>query len=149
MSEDLISENRKARHEYKVLETFEVGIVLTGTEVKSCRARKVNLSDSYAAFRGNELFLQQMQISEYAQGNRSNHTPKRTRKLLMHRRELDRLIGRLQKGETFVPLKMYIKNRHIKVLMALAEGKKAHDKRHDLKKRDAQREIQRAMHRKG
>lgn len=138
-----LAENRKARFNYHIEETFEVGIVLTGTEVKSCRAGKENLTDAYAAFRGGELFIQQLQISEYSHGNRENHLPMRTRKLLMHKGELLKLLGRLQTGESFVPLKMYIKNRRVKLLMGLAKGKKQHDKRQDIKKREAQREIQR------
>lgn len=138
-----LAENRKARFNYHIEETFEVGIVLTGTEVKSCRAGKANLTDAYAAFRGGELFIQQLQISEYSHGNRENHLPMRTRKLLMHKGELLKLLGRLQTGESFVPLKMYIKNRRVKLLMGLAKGKKQHDKRQDIKKREAQREIQR------
>lgn len=141
----LLAENRKARFNYQILETFEVGIVLSGTEVKSCRAGKVNLADAYAAFRGGELFIQQMHISEYSHGNRENHDPRRTRKLLMHKSELHKLLGRLQTGETLVPLKMYLKNRRVKILMGLGKGKKAHDKREDLKKKDAEREIQRSF----
>jgi len=140
-----LAENRKARFNYHIEETFEVGIVLTGTEVKSCRAGKANLTDAYAAFRGGELFIQQLQISEYSHGNRENHLPMRTRKLLMHKGELLKLLGRLQTGESFVPLKMYIKNRRVKLLMGLAKGKKQHDKRQDIKKREAQREIQRPI----
>lgn len=141
----LLAENRKARFNYQILETYEVGVVLSGTEVKSCRAGKVNLADAYAAFRGGELFVQQMHISEYSHGNRENHDPRRTRKLLMHKSELHKLLGRLQTGETLVPLKMYLKNRRVKILMGLGKGKKAHDKREDLKKKDAEREIQRSF----
>lgn len=145
MSESLLAENRKARFNYQILETFEAGLVLRGTEVKSCRAGKANLTDAYAAFRGSELFLQNLHINEYSHGNRENHDPRRARKLLLHRAELNKLIGRLQTGETFVPLKMYLKKRHIKVLMGLAKGKKAHDKRQDLKAKDAKREIERSF----
>lgn len=145
--DSLLLENRKARHDYQILETFEVGIVLRGTEVKSCRMRKANINDAYAAFRGSELWLQQAQINEYTHGNRTNHDPKRSRKLLMHRHELNKLLGRLQTTETMVPLKMYIKNRKIKLLMGMAKGKKAHDKRQDLKKREADREMARAFRR--
>lgn len=145
MSETLLAENRKARFNYQILETFEAGLVLRGTEVKSCRAGKANLTDAYAAFRGSELYLQNLHINEYSHGNRDNHEPRRARKLLLHRSELDKLIGRLQTGETFVPLKMYLKKRHVKVLMGLAKGKKAHDKRQDLKAKDAKREIERSF----
>jgi SsrA-binding protein len=147
MSENLLAENRKARFNYHIEETYEAGLVLTGTEVKSCRAGKANLTDAYAAFRGGELFLQQLHIGEYTHGNRANHNPLRTRKLLMHRGELQKLLGRLQTGESFIPLKMYVKNRRIKVLMGLAKGKKAHDKRQDIKAREAKREIARATRR--
>ena len=147
MSENLLAENRKARFNYHIEETYEAGLVLTGTEVKSCRAGKANLTDAYAAFRGGELFLQQLHIGEYTHGNRANHNPLRTRKLLMHRGELQKLLGRLQTGESFIPLKMYVKNRRIKVLMGLAKGKKAHDKRQDIKEREAKREIARATRR--
>jgi len=145
VSETLLAENRKARFNYQILETFEAGLVLRGTEVKSCRAGKANLTDAYAAFRGSELYLQNLHINEYSHGNRDNHEPRRARKLLLHRSELDKLIGRLQTGETFVPLKMYLKKRHVKVLMGLAKGKKAHDKRQDLKAKDAKREIERSF----
>lgn len=146
MSEDkILCENRKARFNYQILETFEAGIVLKGTEVKSCRLGKINLNDAYGAFRGGELFLQSAHIGEYSHGNRTNHEPRRTRKLLLHKSELNKLLGRLQTGETFVPIKMYIKKRHIKILMGLGKGKKAHDRREDLKKKEAQREIQREM----
>lgn len=147
MNENLLAENRKARFNYHIEETYEAGLVLTGTEVKSCRAGKANLTDAYAAFRGGELFLQQLHIGEYSHGNRANHNPLRTRKLLMHRGELQKLLGRLQTGESFIPLKMYVKNRRIKVLMGLAKGKKAHDKRQDIKEREAKREIARATRR--
>lgn len=144
---DAITENRKARFNYSISETFEAGLVLKGTEVKSCRAGKVNLSDGYCAFKGGELFLQNVQISEYAQGNRSNHEPRRARKVLMHTRELEKLYGELQGGASLVPLKMYFKNSFAKVLLGLGKGKKAHDKRADIKKREAKREIARAMKR--
>lgn len=139
----LLTENRKARFNYHVLETFEAGLVLTGTEVKSCRAAKINLSDGYAALRGSELYLQNVHISEYAHGNRQNHNPVRMRKLLLHRSELIKMISLLKTGMSLVPLKMYVKNRYIKVLLGLAKGKKTHDKREDLKKKDAAREIAR------
>ncbi len=144
MSDDLLAENRKARFNYHIIETFEAGLVLTGTEVKACRAGKANLTDGYAAFRGEELYLQNMHISEYSHGNRSNHDPRRTRKLLLHKKELLKLIGLLRSGFTLVPLKMYVKNSYVKILLGLAKGKKQHDKREDLKKKDATREIQRA-----
>ncbi|MDB5038940.1 MAG: smpB [Bacteriovoracaceae bacterium] len=140
-----ITENKKARFNYSIAETFEAGLVLTGTEVKACRAKKVNLSDGYAAFRGGELYLQNIHISEYSHGNRSNHDPRRVRKLLLHAKELDKLIGLLKSGQTLVPLKMYFKNSFAKVLLGLAKGKKAHDKRQDLKEKEAKREIARSV----
>lgn len=147
MSDNLITENRKAHFDYAVQETFEAGLVLMGTEVKSCRDGKVNLGDGYCSFRGGELYLQNVHISEYSHGNRTNHDPRRTRKLLLHHRELDKLIGLLKSGLSLIPLKMYFKNSYAKVLLGLAKGKKAHDKRQDLKKKQADREIQRSMRR--
>ncbi len=146
-AERLIADNRKSRFNYAIEETFEAGIVLTGTEAKSCRMGKVNLSDGYASFRGGDLILQNVHISEYSHGNRSNHDPRRIRKLLLHQGELDKLIGRLKGGLTLVPLKMYFKNRYAKVLLGVAKGKKDHDKREDIKKKQADREIERSMKR--
>jgi SsrA-binding protein len=145
MSDSLIAENRKARFNYSIEDTYEAGLVLRGTEVKSCREGKVNLGDGYAAFRGGELFLQNVHISEYKHGNRFNHEPTRVRKLLLHDQELDKLIGLLKSGASLIPLKMYFKNSYAKVLLGLGKGKKAHDKRQDLKKKEAKREIERSM----
>lgn len=142
-----LAENRKAGFNYFIEETFEAGIVLSGTEVKSCRTGKININDAYAAFRGGELFLQNAHIAEYSHGNRTNHPPLRTRKLLLNRTELNKLIGQLQAGQTLVPLKMYVKNRRIKVLLGLVKGKKSFDKREDLKKKQAKREIERSFRR--
>lgn len=142
-----LAENRKASFNYFIEETFEAGIVLSGTEVKSCRGGKVNINDAYAAFRGGELFLQNAHIAEYSHGNRTNHPPIRARKMLLNRGELNKLIGQLQAGQTLVPLKMYVKNRRIKVLLGLAKGKKSFDKREDLKKKQAKREIERSFRR--
>ena len=143
----VVTENRKARHDYQILETFEAGIVLTGTEVKSLRAGRANLQDSYARVENGELFLYNMHISPYDQGNRFNHEPKRTRKLLMHKKEILRLLGKSrEKGLTLVPLKVYFNERgRAKVELALARGKKAVDKREDMAARDARREIERAL----
>jgi len=146
--DNLISENRKARHNYFIEETFEAGLVLSGTEVKACRAHKVNLNDGYAAFRGSELFLQNVHISEYSHGNRVNHEPRRLRKLLLKRLELDKLMGIWSGGKTIVPLKMYVKRAYVKVLLGIGKGKKQHDKRDTLKKKQADREIERQF-RKG
>lgn len=142
----VITENRKARHDYHVEETFEAGIVLAGTEVKSLRAGKANLKDSFARIDHGEIFLFNAHISPYEQGNRFNHDPLRTRKLLMHAHEIRKLIGKVQeKGLTLVPLKMYFKNGKAKVQLALAKGKKLYDKRDDMAARDAKREMERVF----
>ena len=141
----ILIDNRKARHDYHILDTYEAGIVLKGTEVKSIRAGKANLKDSYARVEKGELFLYNMHISPYEQGNRFNHEPKRTRRLLMHKHEINRLLGRTkEKGLSLVPLKLYFKNNKVKVELALAKGKKLHDKRRALAERDAKREMERA-----
>lgn len=142
----VVAENRKARHDYFIEETYEAGIVLVGTEVKSIRAGKVSLRDSYAEVLNGEVFLQQMHISPYEKGNRFNHDPKRPRKLLLHKREIKRLLGRtMQKGYTLIPLRLYFKKGRVKVELALGRGKKLYDKREDIARRDAQREIARAL----
>lgn len=140
----VICENRKARHDYQVLETCEAGMVLTGTEVKSLRAGKGNLKDSFARVENAELWLYNMHISPYEQGNRFNHDPKRVRKLLMHRSEIMRLFGKVrEKGLALVPLKAYFKDGKAKVQLALARGKKLYDKREDIAARDVRRELAR------
>ncbi|GAB1538668.1 SsrA-binding protein SmpB [Scytonema sp. NUACC21] len=143
----VVSDNRQARYLYEILETYEAGIQLTGTEVKSIRAGKVNLQDGYALLREGEAWLINVHISPYtASGQYFNHEPRRTRKLLLHRDEIRKLIGKVeQQGLTLVPLKMYLKRGWVKVSIALAKGKKIHDKREDIKKRQDQREMQRAM----
>jgi len=141
-----IAENRKARHDYFIEESFEAGIVLVGSEVKSCRAGRVNLKDSYAQVQNGELFLYNCHISPYEQANRMNHEPLRPRKLLMHKREIKRLLGLVQqKGFTLVPLRMYFKKGKAKVELALVRGKKSYDKRADIAARDVKREMARAM----
>ena len=146
MSEKNFAQNRKARHDYHVEETYEAGIALQGTEVKSIRAGKVNLRDSFARVDKNELFLYNMHISPYEQGNIANHDPIRTRKLLMHKMEIKRFIGLIkEKGYTLVPLKLYLKNGKIKVELGLAKGKKLYDKRKTLQEKTAKREIERAF----
>lgn len=146
MGEKIITKNRKARHDYEILETMEAGISLTGTEVKSLRAGKVNLKDSYAQIKEGELWLVGVHISPYDFGNINNHDPERERKLLMHRKEIQRLVGKVQmQGLTLVPLKLYFKRGRVKVDLALARGKHNYDRRHDLAKRDAEREMKRAM----
>jgi SsrA-binding protein len=142
----VVSENRKARHDYHIHETYEAGIVLTGTEVKSLRGGKVNLKDSYARIENGEIMLHQMHISPYDQGNRFNHEPLRTRKLLMHRYEINKLIGKTkEKGYALVPLKLYFTRGRAKVELGLATGKKTYDKRQDIAERDAKREIDRVF----
>ncbi|MDN6626034.1 MAG: SsrA-binding protein SmpB [Pisciglobus halotolerans] len=142
----LIAQNRKARHDYTIIETYEAGMVLKGTEIKSIRAGRINLKDGYATIRNGEAYLQNVHISPYDQGNQFNHDPVRTRKLLLHKRQLSQLVGELKTtGQTLVPLKVYIKNGYAKVLLGLAKGKKAYDKRESLKRKAQQREIDRAM----
>ncbi len=142
----IIATNRKAHHDYHILDTFEAGLVLTGTEVKSLRAGKASLADSYVAFDRGEAFVYNMFINPYEKGNRYNHAEKRPRKLLLHRSEIDRLLGQVsQKGYTIVPLKLYFRGSHAKLEIALAKGKKSYDKRHDIKERETQREIDRAI----
>ncbi|WP_418790954.1 SsrA-binding protein SmpB [Phosphitispora sp. TUW77] len=142
----IITDNRKARHDFHIEETYEAGIVLAGTEVKSLRAGRANLKDSFARVDNGEVFLYNAHISPYEQGNRFNHDPVRTRKLLMHKHEIRKLIGRVQeKGLTLVPLKMYFKNGKAKVQLALAKGKKLYDKRDDMAARDAKREMEKAF----
>jgi SsrA-binding protein len=136
--------NRRAFHDYKILETYEAGIALQGTEVKSIRAGMANIKDSFARMVKGELFLINAHINPYSHGNISNHDPLRDRKLLMHRREIDKLIGKMnKKGLALVPLKMYFKKGRVKVEIALAEGKKEYDRREDIKRRDIQREESR------
>ena len=142
----VIAVNRKARHDYFVLETFETGIELAGTEVKSIRAGGVNLKDSWCTIDDGELFVKGMHISPYDKGNVFNRDPFRVRKLLMHKREIMRLLGKVkQEGLTLVPLSLYFKKNHVKLEMGLCKGKQLHDKREDMDRRDAAREIHRAM----
>lgn len=142
----IIAQNRKARHDYFIEETYESGIVLAGTEVKSVRQGNVNLRDSYAVIKDGEVFLYNMHISPYEKGNIFNRDPLRTRKLLLNRREINKLTGYVQqKGYTLVPLKIYLKRGWVKVELAVARGKKSYDKRQSIAKRDAQREIERAF----
>ena len=145
----VVASNRKARHDYTILDTYEAGLALTGTEVKSLRAGRASLVDAFAQERDGELFLHGMHIPEYAQGTWTNHEPRRTRKLLLNRMELNRLIGKLKEsGLTLVPLTLYFSDGWAKVEIGLAKGKKSYDKRQDLAKRDAQREILRATGRR-
>lgn len=144
-----ICRNRRALHEYEIHDTIECGIVLVGTEVKSLRAGHASLEDAYAKVEAGELFLIGAEIPEYTFGNRMNHKPKRSRKLLLHRREIDKFAGKASvKGFTLVPLRMYFKEGFAKVEVAVARGKQSHDKRETLKQKDAKREIDRAMSRR-
>jgi SsrA-binding protein len=142
----VIAQNKKAGHDYFIEETYEAGIVLQGTEIKAIRAGRVNMKDSYARIINGEVFLVGMHISPYEQGNRYNHDPLRTRKLLLHKKQIDKLIGETKEvGYALVPLKMYLKNGFAKVLIGLAKGKKNYDKRETLKKKEAKREMERAF----
>lgn len=139
-------ENRKARHDYHIEEVYEAGIELKGTEVKSLRAGKANLKDSFALVRNGEVFVHNMHISPYEQGNRFNHDPTRVRKLLLHKHEINKLIGAVQReGLTLVPLKLYFKRGRAKLALALGKGKKLYDKRQDMAERDAKREVEKAF----
>lgn len=141
-----LAQNRKARHDYFIEETYEAGLVLKGTEIKSVRAGKVNIHDAHVRIMNGEAFVINMHIAPYEQGNRFNHDPTRSRKLLLHRREIDKLNGLVQqKGYTIVPLRLYIKNGFAKLLIGLGRGKKQYDKREDLKRRQMQRDIDRAI----
>ncbi|WP_062050292.1 SsrA-binding protein SmpB [Bacillus sp. JCM 19034] len=143
---NVIAQNKRARHDYFIEETFEAGIVLKGTEIKSIRAGRMNLKDSFARVSNGEAYLHNAHISEYEQGNRYNHDPVRARKLLLHKKEISQLIGQTQqKGYSLVPLKVYLKNGFAKVLIGLAKGKKNYDKRETLKRKDAKREVERAL----
>jgi SsrA-binding protein len=140
------AENRKARHDYFILETYETGIVLKGTEIKSVREGRANLKDSFARVQNGEILLYNLHISPYEYGNRENHDPLRTRKLLMHRREIARLVGKTQeKGLALVPLRIYFKQGLAKVELALAKGKKLYDKREAIAERETQRELEKAF----
>ena len=142
----VVADNRKARHDYFIDEKYEAGIALVGTEVKSIRAGKVSLRDSYAEVVNGEAYLQNMHISPYDKGSRFNHDPKRPRKLLLHKREIKKLLGQTtQKGYTLIPLRLYFKRGKVKVELALARGKKLYDKPQDTAERYAEREMARAL----
>lgn len=145
MPDKTVAVNRRARHEYAVEETLEAGIALTGTEIKSIRAGRANLAEAYARIERGEAWLIGAHIAPYEQGNRNNHEPTRTRKLLLHRDQIAELIGRTQaKGFTLVPLRLYIRNGMAKLEIGVARGKKAYDKRRTIAERDARRELERA-----
>lgn len=141
-----LAQNKKARHDYNILETVEAGVVLTGTEIKSVREGRVTLKDGFAQIRNGEAWLENVHISEYTAGNRFNHDPLRRRKLLLHRKQIEHLGQKTSaKGVTLVPLKVYIKNGFAKVLIGVATGKREYDKRETIKRRDQEREIQRTL----
>ncbi|GAA0489062.1 SsrA-binding protein [Paractinoplanes deccanensis] len=145
----VVASNRKARHDYSILDTYEAGLALTGTEVKSLRAGRASLVDAFGSDDNGELFLHGMHIPEYTQGTWTNHEPRRTRKLLLHRDEIAKIRGKLRdEGITLVPLQVYFNNGYAKVEIGLAKGKKSYDKRQDLAARDAQKEINRAIGRR-
>lgn len=149
MAEELIAKNKKAYFQYEILEEYEAGLVLIGTEVKSLREHKVNLKESFAKFIGGELWLEGCHISPYSHGNRSNHDPLRRRKLLLHNRELRKLLGKTtEKGLTIVPLAMYFKRGKAKVRIGLARGKKLHDKRETARRKQIEKEVKAELKRR-
>ncbi len=142
----LVAQNRKARHDYSIIDTVEAGMVLQGTEIKSVRGARINLKDGYAKIQNGEIYLHNVHISPYEQGNQFNHDPLRVRKLLMHKKQILRLLNETKAtGNTLIPLKVYIKDGYAKVLIGLAKGKKNYDKREDLKRKDMKRETDRMM----
>lgn len=142
----VVARNRKARHDFLIEDTYEAGIALMGTEVKALRMGRASLTEGYAVFYGDELWLEQVHIPEYVQGTWTNHTPRRRRKLLLHRAQLDKINAQVQgSGRTVVPLSLYFKDGRVKVEIALATGKKAYDKRHTLREQQDRREADRAM----
>ena len=145
----IVASNRKARHNYSVLEVFEAGVALVGTEVKSLREGQASMADAFATIDDGEVWLRNLHIAEYHHGTWTNHTPRRNRKLLLHRRQIDILVGKIRDGNlTLAPLSMYFLDGKVKVELALARGKQAHDKRQDLARRDAQREVVRELGRR-
>lgn len=150
MTEKTVALNRRARHEFFILDTVECGIVLHGYEVKSIRQGRINLSDAYATVRGNELFIENLHITPYSHGDTRVIDPLRSRKLLLHRRQIDQLYAKMrEQGLTLVPLKLYFKGPNVKVEIGLAKGKKLYDKRQDMAERDAKRDIDRVVRGKG
>jgi SsrA-binding protein len=144
-----IATNRKARHNYTIMDVYEAGLVLVGTEVKSLREGKVSLADAFATVDDGEVWLRGLHIPEYTQGSWTNHAPRRVRKLLLHHNEIDKLIGKTREGSlTLVPLSLYFSNGYVKVELALGKGKQSHDKRQDLARRDTEREVTRELGRR-
>ena len=145
----IIARNRRARHDYHIEDTYEAGVALTGTEVKTLRAGRASLAEGFAQVSDGEVWLHNVHIPEYDQGTWTNHQPRRIRKLLLHRKEIDRMVAKTQEqGLTLVPLSLYFKDGKVKVELALARGKRTYDKRHDLARRDAAREVERAFRRR-
>ena len=145
----VVASNRKARHNYAILDTYEAGIALVGTEVKSLRDGQASLADAFATVDDGEIWLRNLHIPEYHHGSWTNHAPRRNRKLLLHRKQIDQLVGKIRDGNlTLVPLSMYFTDGKVKVELALARGKQAHDKRHGLARRDAEREVVRELGRR-
>ncbi|WP_080796076.1 SsrA-binding protein SmpB [Corynebacterium pacaense] len=145
----VIATNRKARHDYTIQDTWEAGVVLLGTEIKSLREGKASLVDSFATIDGGEVWLRNLHIPEYSMGTWTNHSPKRTRKLLLNRKEIDSLMGKVRDGNrTLIPLKLYLKNGRVKLELGLAQGKQDYDKRQDIKRRTEEREVTRELGRR-
>ena len=145
----VLATNRRARHDYHILETYECGIVLVGTEIKSLREGKVSIADAFATVDEGEVWLRNLHIPEYSMGSWTNHSPKRTRKLLLHRREIDSIMGKVRDGDrTLVPLQLYLKDGRVKLELGLAQGKQDYDKRQDIKRRTEEREITRELGRR-
>ncbi|ORB69220.1 SsrA-binding protein SmpB [Mycobacterium scrofulaceum] len=148
-SKQIVATNRKARHNYSILEEFEAGVALQGTEVKSLRAGQASLTDAFATVDDGEVWLRNLYIPEYQHGSWTNHEPRRNRKLLLHRQQIDRLVGKIRDGNlALVPMSLYFSDGKVKVELALARGKRAHDKRQDMARRDAQREVVRELGRR-
>jgi len=147
MTQKIIAKNKKASHNYQILETIEAGIALLGSEVKSCRLGRVNLKDGYARIENGEIYLVDVHISPYTYANRFNHDPLRKRKLLLHKREIKKLYGKIrEKGQSFIPLKFYFNEKgKVKVEMALVKGKKLYDRREEIRRRDIKREVEREL----
>ena len=144
----IVTENRKARHDYDIIETFEAGVALMGSEVKSIRDKQMQLKDAFVAFKGDEAYLQNSHIAEYKASSYNNHVPERHRKLLMHRHELNKIYGALrEKGLSCIPLKVYFKKGRVKIEIALVKGRKLHDKREAIKRRDETREAAKSLRR--
>jgi SsrA-binding protein len=150
MGNKVVASNRRARHEYFILETFEAGIALQGSEIKSIRAGQISLAEAYIRIDGREAWLEDAHIAPYEQASRNNHEPRRPRKLLLHSSEIHRLWNNVrQKGVTIIPLNVYLKDGRAKIEIAIAKGKKLYDKRAEIAKRDSEREIERHLHRRG